>query len=168
MKSVKCPNCGHALTTKSLFKGSDAGPPGTKTGTTTVVCSNCGHAVKVPRTVIRGNPRGEGAHYSDTITEIGKPRSLPFAILNESKVYDYERGLSRNELWLKIRRFCKENGIPVPTKGGLSGRLSELAGLGLVACRPTETELVDEPTMKFRASRKPRWFLTEKGIVGAN
>src|SRR6266566_518122 len=141
MKSVKCPNCGHALTTKSLFKGSDVGPPGTKTGTTTVVCSNCGHAVKSPRTVIRGNPRGEGAHYSDTITEIGKPRSLPFAILNESKINDYE--------------------------SGLSGRLSELAGLGLVACRPVETELIDEPTMKFRASRKPRWFLTKRGIVGA-
>jgi len=34
----KCPNCGRALTNKSLFKGSDAGPPpGANSDMTTVV-----------------------------------------------------------------------------------------------------------------------------------
>src|SRR5437870_13014738 len=57
---------------------------------------------------------------------------------------------------------------PIPSRGGLSGRLSELSGLGLVAYAPNETELVDEASMKFRAPQKSRWYLTRKGIARAN
>lgn len=116
----------------------------------------------------RSNPRGSGAHYADQIEEIGETRSLCLAILNEAQAYDFESGLSRNDLWLKIRRFCRDVGIPVPTKGGLSGRLSELQGLGFVTSGRNQTELIDTDTMKFRAQWKPRWFLTEAGIVGVN
>jgi len=80
-----------------------------------------------------------------------------------------ESGLGLSPLWLKTRRFCKDTKTAIPTKGGLSGRLSELSGLGLVASAPNETELVDAPTMQFRARHKSRWFLTGKAIVvGAN
>ncbi len=166
----KCAKCGHPLTNESEIKASDAGPPGNKSDTTTVVCSNCGHLnqVNVGQIRIRSNPRGTGAHYASKITKFGPGHSLCLATLNAAKAQSFESGLGLNDVWHKIRQFCNDNGRRVPTKGGTVGRLSELQGLGLVTSARNEIELTDPETMSFRPSSVNRWFLTEAGIVGAN
>jgi len=84
------------------------------------------------------------------------------------KANSFENGFGLSRLWLRTLQFCKDYKTPIPSRGGLSGRLSELSGLGLVAYAPNETELVDEASMKFRAPQKSRWYLTRKGIARAN
>jgi hypothetical protein len=46
----------------------------------------------------------------------------------------------------------------------ISGRLSELCGLGLVNMNYTKVQLVDERTMEYRFMKKPVWNLTEEGL----
>jgi len=165
-----CPNCGARLSNKNIFKGSDAGPPGTKTVATAIgVCPYCGHAVKAKVVRIRSNPRGVGAHYSGEITDIGRARSICLVILNQFKAYNFESRFGLTEIWKKIQRFCLDTGNNVPTKGGTSGRLSELQGMGLVSSGRNEIVLTDTETMAFRHANPQRWFLTEAGrIDGAN
>jgi len=78
--------------------------------------------------------------------------------LNEAKT-----GLSLTEVWRGVRRLCLDIKQAVSTKSGLSGRLSELAGLGLVISAPIETELVDESTMKFQATKKAALVSDRRG-----
>src|SRR5207247_2019999 len=86
-------------------------------------------------------------------------------VLNAAKAHNFETGLGLNDVWLAIRKLRLDTGTRVPSKGGTTGRLSELQGLGLVASARNEIELTDPETMRFRPSSVNRWFLTEEGIV---
>jgi DNA-directed RNA polymerase subunit RPC12/RpoP len=151
----RCPKCGYEQT----GKGADPLRLPGEANTNTTTCPYCGHQFERERS----NPKGTGAHYAHKITEIGKARSLCLAILNESKAYGFESGLGLTETWKRIQRLCVDTGGKVPTKGGTSGRLSELQGMGLVTSGRNEVELIDPETQTFRLSRPQRWFLTETG-----
>ncbi len=150
----KCARCGRLLTNKTTFKASDAGPPSAD------ICPGCGRPYEG-----RTNRRGTGAYYASEISQLGPGHLLCLAVLNSTKARSFESGLRLHKLWLATRQFCESIGRRVPTKGGLSGRLSELSGLGLVASAPNETELIDPASMKFRSREKSRWYLTALGAV---
>jgi len=70
----------------------------------------------------------------------------------------YENGLTLSQVWLHAREICTAKKTHWPTKQGLSGRLSELTGLGMVKTQ-SHVQLVDSESMQFRADKQPRWFL---------
>jgi hypothetical protein len=115
-----------------------------------VKCPKCGHKfiVEVPRE----REKGEGAHYAERIRKLSP---LHEEILEILALYG---PLTK----AKIGGILADRGRRV-SGNSLSGRLSELAGLGLVECKYTEVRLYDAKTMKFRFVERPVWHLTEKG-----
>jgi hypothetical protein len=115
-----------------------------------VRCPKCGHrfTVKVPRE----KPKGEGAHYAEKIKKLSP---LHYEILY---VLAVKGSLTKS----RIGGILAERGRRV-SGNSLSGRLSELAGLGYVECEYTRVKLYDAKSMKFRFVRKPVWRLTEQG-----
>ena len=118
--------------------------------TVMVRCPKCGHrfVVRVPRE----RPKGEGAHYAEKIKKLSP---LHEEILQILALYG---PLTKS----RLGGILAERGRRV-SGNSLSGRLSELAGLGLVECEYAEVKLYDAKTMKFRFARKPVWHLTERG-----
>ena len=78
-------------------------------------------------------------------------------ILKEARAVDYQHGLGLSQIW-KIAWNKRESSGFVPTKQGISGRLSELAGLGMVKTQ-SHVQLMDSESMQFRSEKQPRWFL---------
>jgi len=115
-----------------------------------VRCPKCGHrfTVKVPRE----REKGEGAHYADKIRKLSPLHIEILQLLAE-------RGSLTKA---RIGGILAERGRRV-SGNSLSGRLSELAGLGYVECEYTEVKLYDAKTMKFRFVKKPLWRITELG-----
>jgi hypothetical protein len=115
-----------------------------------VKCPKCGHrfVVEVPRE----REKGEGAHYAEKIRKLSP---LHEEILQILALYG---PLTK----AKIGGILAERGRRV-SGNSLSGRLSELAGLGLVECRYTKVKLYDAKTMRFRFAKRPVWFITERG-----
>jgi hypothetical protein len=115
-----------------------------------VKCPKCGHTfiVEVPRE----REKGEGAHYAEKIRRL---TPLHEEILEILALYG---PLTKS----RLGGILAERGRRV-SGNSLSGRLSELAGLGLVECKYTKVKLYDAKTMKFRFVRKPVWYLTERG-----
>jgi hypothetical protein len=115
-----------------------------------VKCPKCGHrfVVEVPRE----REKGEGAHYAEKIKKLSP---LHEEILQILALYG---PLTK----AKIGGILAERGRRV-SGNSLSGRLSELAGLGLVECRYTKVKLYDAKTMRFRFVKRPVWFITERG-----
>lgn len=127
-----------------------------------VKCPKCGSDVTVHRR--SHNPRGTGARYASQITRLNRMHELCLEVLRANKCYDFNSGLSLTDVWLKIRELCTERHIPIPTKQGVSGRLSELQGLGCTKSQYNRIELVDRQSMSFRAPKgSERWILTERG-----
>jgi hypothetical protein len=115
-----------------------------------VKCPKCGHkfVVEVPRE----QKKGEGAHYAEKIRKLSPLHEEILEIL----------ALHGPLTKAKIGGILADRGRRV-SGNSLSGRLSELAGLGLVECKYTEVRLYDAKTMKFRFVERPVWHLTEKG-----
>jgi repressor of nif and glnA expression len=115
-----------------------------------VRCPKCGHrfVVRVPRE----RPKGEGAHYADKIRKLSPLHIEILRILAERGPLTKAR----------IGGILAERGRRV-SGNSLSGRLSELAGLGYVECEYTRVKLYDAKTMTFRFVKKPVWRITELG-----
>jgi len=115
-----------------------------------VKCPKCGHKfiVKVPRE----REKGLGAHYADKIKKLTPLHLEILHILAEN-------GPSTKA---RLGGLLADRGRRV-SGNSLSGRLSELAGLGYVECSFAEVKLFDHKTMKFRFVKKPVWSITEKG-----
>jgi repressor of nif and glnA expression len=115
-----------------------------------VRCPKCGHrfVVEVPRE----RPKGEGAHYADKIKKLSPLHVEILQILAEKGPLTKAR----------LGGILAERGRRV-SGNSLSGRLSELAGLGYVECEYTKVKLYDAKTMTFRFKRKPVWKITELG-----
>ena len=115
-----------------------------------VRCPKCGHrfTVKVPRE----RAKDEGAHYAEKIRKLSP---LHYEILY---VLAVKGPLTKS----RIGGILAERGRRV-SGNSLSGRLSELAGLGYVECEYAEVKLYDAEKMKFRFVRKPVWHITELG-----
>jgi hypothetical protein len=115
-----------------------------------VRCPKCGHkfVVEIPRE----REKGEGAHYAEKIRKLSPLHIEILQLLAEKESLTKAR----------IGGILAERGRRV-SGNSLSGRLSELAGLGYVECEYTEVKLYDAKTMKFRFVRKPVWRITELG-----
>ena len=119
-------------------------------------CPECGYAtIFFPR----HGKRGEGAHYGNRISKLDRTHELALGILKEAGAVDYQHGLGLSQIW-KIAWDRRQLSGFVPTKQGISGRLSELAGLGMVKTQ-SHVQLVDSESMSFRAEKQPRWFLAQ-------
>ena|SRR2546422_598574 len=126
-------------------------------------CPNCGYATTF---FPRHAPRGSGAHYSHRIMKLNRSHELALEVLKTQHATNYESGLTLSQVWLRAREICNDKKIRWPTKQGLSGRLSELTGLGMVKTQG-HVQLVDPESYQFRAEHQPRWFLAEQtGVYG--
>jgi repressor of nif and glnA expression len=115
-----------------------------------VRCPKCGHrfVVEVPRE----REKGEGAHYAEKIRKLSPLHIEILQILAEKGSLTKAR----------IGGILAERGRRV-SGNSLSGRLSELAGLGYVECKYTRVKLYDAKRMVFRFVKKPVWEITELG-----
>jgi hypothetical protein len=117
-----------------------------------VRCPRCGHEFYVD--VHSPRQKGEGARYAP---EIKRLTPLHVAILSVLA----ERGPMTKK---RLGAILAEEGRRV-SGNSLSGRLSELLGLGLVECKYTEVKEVDPDSKQFRFVKKPVWSITESGRV---
>ncbi len=115
-----------------------------------VTCPHCGRkfVVKVPRE----RRKGQGAHYAWKIRRLSRLHEEILKIL-------WEHGALPKR---KIQGYLFERGIRV-SGNSLSGRLSELAGLGYIECEMEEVALWDRDRMMYRFRKTPVWYLTTKG-----
>jgi len=120
------------------------------TKTIVVRCPHCGHVFTVD--ILRENPKGRGAHYAKEIEQLSPLHMEILRILHE-----VGPGTKR-----KVGAILAQRGHAV-SGNSLSGRLSELRGLGLVTMRYQEVKVYDKKTMTFRFKRTPVWSLTVKG-----
>jgi len=118
--------------------------------TIVVRCPHCGHVFTVD--IIRENPKGRGAHYASQIEVLSPLHMEILCILAETGP-----GIKK-----RIGAVLAERGHSV-SGNSLSGRLSELRGLGLVAMRYEEVKVYDKRSMQFRFKRTPVWSLTPRG-----
>ena len=126
-------------------------------------CPQCGYAATF---FPRHGKRGEGAHYGNRIAKLTATHRLALDALYFKGAKTYETGMGLTELWKIARDFAIAKGNRIPTKQGISGRLSELCGMGMVRTQ-SHVQLVDQESMQFRAEKQPRWFLAEQtGVYG--
>jgi len=116
-----------------------------------VTCPRCGQRFTVD--VSRERPKGAGAHYGKEIRRLTPLHLEILGILAESGECTKRR----------IGAILAERGRRV-SGNSLSGRLSELLGMGLVTCRRTKVREVDPETKSFRFVKKPVWSITREGI----
>src|SRR5882672_5921532 len=120
-------------------------------------CPNCGMSISCDTP--RHGPRGSGAHYADRIRKLNRTHNHAQVALEGHDSFD--RGLGLTEVWKRVREYCLANNFRVPTKQGMSGRLSELAGLGMVRSENNQIRLTDQQSQQYRFEKQPRWFLSE-------
>jgi len=116
-----------------------------------VTCPKCGHkfVVKVPRE----RPKGWGAHYADRIKKLSPLHIEILKILREHGPQPKR----------KVQGYLFDKGIRV-SGNSLSGRLSELAGMGMVECEVDKVLLWDREKMEYRWRKLPVWRITSKGL----
>mgnify|MGYP000188543945 FL=1 len=115
-----------------------------------VMCPKCGHIFYVDVSFERR--KGTGAHYARQIKKLSPLHEEILQLLAE-----YGPCTKRRLGGLLAQRGRRISG------NSLSGRLSELLGMGLVKCYRTKVREVDPETKKYRFVKKPVWELTEKG-----
>lgn len=119
-----------------------------------VRCPYCGREFSV--VVTCKQVKGSGAKYAYKIKTLGRLHKLILRLL-------FEKGdMTKRE----ISRSLANLGVYV-SGNSLSGRLSELNGMGLIAFKYTKVKLYDKKRMKFRFVKKPLWYLTEEGLEEA-
>ena len=104
-----------------------------------VTCPKCGHKFVVK--VKRERPKGWGAHYADKIKKLSPLHIEILKILREHGPQPKR----------KIQGYLFEKGIRV-SGNSLSGRLSELAGMGMVECEVDRVLIYDRERMEYRLS----------------
>src|SRR6266487_2504019 len=97
----------------------------------------------------------------DLTTKQGSPTGSGCFERRESRRLSTRHWIER--VFPKLRQFCVDSGNSVPFKGGASGRLSELSGLGLVKCETNEVELLDPETQHYRLRKPQGWFPDKQG-----
>jgi|SRR6267378_30886 len=112
----------------------------------------------------RHNPRGTGAHYSGRIRKLGRGHELALEVLREKHADTFQAGLTLSQVWLQAKDICTVKNLRWPTKQGLSGRLSELQGLGLVRSENNQIRLMDQQSQQYRFEKSPRWFLAKEQL----
>jgi len=117
-----------------------------------VRCPKCGHKFLVE--VKREMKKGRGAWYSFKIKKLTPLHEHILMVL-------YKHGPLPKR---RIGGILADEGRRV-SGNSLSGRLSELAGLGLIECEWSEVKLFDANTMTFRFRKLPVWRLTRRGII---
>jgi len=124
--------------------------------------------MNIPCDTPRHGPRGSGAHYADRIKKLNRTHNLALLVLRARGAVSYEKGLGLSEIWRQAREMCltMKYAGKVPTKQGLSGRLSELQGLGMVRSENNQVRLVDRDSHQFRYEKQPRWFLATSSSAG--
>ena len=113
------------------------------------VCPRCGHRFFVEVNM----EKGKGAHYGRRIRRLGRLHRLILGILGE-----HPEGLTKRQ----ISRILYQHGYYY-SGNSISGRLSELLGLGYVRVEKMRVELFDKEEQRWRPVTKPVWFLTETG-----
>ena len=111
-----------------------------------VRCPRCGCEFEVDLT------KGKGAHYAQ---EIRKLSPLHLDIL---EILDLHGPCTKK----RLGAILAEKGRRV-SGNSLSGRLSELLGMGLVEVERTAVREVDPETKAYRFVRKPVWRITRHG-----
>jgi len=116
-----------------------------------VRCPYCGREFELRD--IYYHRKGKGAWYSKKIKRLSRHHIEILRVL-----YKENRPLPKRVLV----RILNEGGVRI-SGNALSGRLSELKGLGLVDMFYRRVKVYDKKSMSFRFRKKPHWILTEKG-----
>ena len=111
-----------------------------------VRCPRCGHVFEVDMS------KGKGAHYAAEIQRLSELHMLILEILKTHGPCTKRR----------LGALLAEQGRRV-SGNSLSGRLSELLGLGLVEVTRTQVKEYDPAEKRFRFVKKPVWSITPKG-----
>ena len=111
-------------------------------------CPNCGKTFSI-NLDIPSQPKGVGAHYAKKIKKLSPLHKQILEILRK-----------HGELpkWRIGRILFEEYGRRV-SGNSLSGRLSELLGMGLVSCRRVRVKVYDKRMQKYRFVKKPMWSI---------
>jgi hypothetical protein len=104
--------------------------------------------------------KGQGAWYAHSIIKLGETRELILEVLKEQ----YPKWMTSWHLAYLINKKRKEKQQKNLAFGTVSGRLSELLGLGYVEMSNEEIELYDSELMSFGWPEKPTWKISQKGI----
>jgi len=101
--------------------------------------------------------KGQGAEYGKEIRELSFTHRQILMIL-------LKQGSLTKQKITTIMNENKEENEPYIGGFSVSGRLSELLGLGYVSMKYAEVEVYDPRTMQFRFRKKPIWNITSEGI----
>ena len=115
-----------------------------------VNCPACGHQFEV----VFSHKKGEGAHYSSQITKLSPMHHHILNVLKQSGAVSVDTAIPKRLIGAKLA----ESNIRV-SGNVISGRLSELLGMGYVGMARRRIELYDRATMKFRFRKTPIWYL---------
>ena len=116
-----------------------------------VKCPRCGHGFFVE--VRRSARKGEGAHYAYRIKRLTQTHLAILRVLKERGPLPKRR----------LVGILNDMGIRI-SGNALSGRLSELNGLGYVRMFYGRIKLLDKRTMQFRYRKVPFWEITPEGL----
>lgn len=122
-------------------------------------CPACGYEFECEAP--RHGERGTGAHYASRIKHLNHGHLLVLSVLKDAHAVTFETGLRLSDVWYRARDYSTKENKRWPTKQGLSGRLSELQGLGQVKSMNNKVRLVDPASQKYRFESQQRWFLTQ-------
>ena len=119
-----------------------------------VICPNCGAGIEVQAI----NRKGQGAAYAGQIKTLGPMRITILEILSDVGAISMQTSIPKKFIGAMI--FNK--GIKI-SGNALSGRLSELLGMGLVKMVHRQIKLHHpEGEFKFRPKKIPCWYLAEE------
>jgi DNA-binding HxlR family transcriptional regulator len=111
-----------------------------------VRCPRCGFTFEVDMS------KGKGAHYAAEIQRLSELHLLILEILKTHGPCTKKR----------LGALLAEQGRRV-SGNSLSGRLSELLGLGLVEVTRTQVREYDPAEKRYRFVKKPVWSITKRG-----
>ena len=100
-------------------------------------------------------PKGSGAYYACKIERISATHAAILMVLAAHPRERYTRS--------KIAYLLAKKGVHLKDDT-ISGRLSELLGLGYVSMTHERVRVLDKKSMTYRFVRKPLWQITEEGL----
>lgn len=107
--------------------------------------------IKIKQKITR--PKGMGAHYSADMKYLGTIHKEILSLLSE---YGPR---TKSEITKLLNEKAKIENRPIVGGFTVSGRLSELCGLGLVWMRYEKTQFFDHRTNEYLIKTKPVWHL---------
>lgn len=137
-------------------------------------CSKCGEPydpIVIYRTLRK---RGTGAEYATKITHLNAAHVDALKVLSigfgtQAKpipAIDFNSGMELTDVWAKVRELRFDNGIhKIPTKQGMSGRLSELQNVKphpLTHSEDNHISQEDKESQSYRGKKHfQRWYLVD-------